>query len=114
MAYRAPLRLLRDGRPVGTVVSYGYETPWATGRLAADDPGEQARGDAICAFLAWLDAQPDLSDEEYARACAWRGLTEAEIDDWYRAEWALVDEAGTHHPAYALAFLGDGFVTWRW
>lgn len=118
MAYRAPLRLLRDGQPFGTIVSYGYETPWATGELVADDPAAHARCDAVHAFRQWLDAQPDLPDAEddarYERACAERGLTVATIAECTEADWALIDDEGTTHPAYSPMFIGDGFITWRW
>ena len=119
MAYRAPMRLLCDGQPFGTLVSYGYETPWALGRLIADDPGAHARCDAAFALSTWLaDLPDDLADEEaearYERERDARGLTEAEVERWERAEWSLIDGDGRAHPAYALSFIGDGFVTWRW
>ena len=42
------------------------------------------------------------------------GLTEAEVEQWTSADWSLIDSAGHHHTAHALAFIGDRFVTWRW
>lgn len=119
MAFRAPLELLCDGQPFGTVVSYGYETPWATGRLVAGDPGAHARCDAAFALVAWLEALPgDLPDAEvevrHADERAARGLTEAEVERWTGATWSLVDEHGQRHPTSSLSFLGDGFITWRW
>lgn len=119
MPYRAPFRLLRDGQPFGTVVSYGYETPWAVGWLEADDPGEHARCDAAFALRDWLAELPDdlpdaEADARYARECDARGLTEAEVDRRTGAAWSLVDGDGHRHPAYALSFTGDGFITWRW
>ena len=117
MAFQAPFRLLRDGQPFGMVVSYGYETPWATGRVVADDPAAFAQGEAVYDLLTWLDQFPDdLPDAEadalYERAT--RGLTASDIDRWTSADWSLIDPAGHHHPAYALTFLGDNFVSWRW
>ncbi|MFN8538225.1 MAG: hypothetical protein U0232_12205 [Thermomicrobiales bacterium] len=119
MVFRAPFQLLRDGQPFGTVVSYGYETPWATGRVVAHDPAALAQGEAIAAFLAWADALPDAlpdaeADARYERECAARGLTAAAIDRWTAAAWTLIDPEGNHHPAYSLSCLGDEFVQWRW
>lgn len=101
------------------MVSYGYETPWATGRLVADDADAHARCDAAHTLSAWLDALPDdLADDEadarYARERDERGLTEAEVARWTDAEWSLIDDEGRRHTAYARSFTGDGFVTWRW
>src|SRR5919202_1806220 len=119
VVFRAPLRLLCDGQPFGTLIAYGYETPWASGRLVADDPAAHARCDAVHALLRCLDALPDDPDDaeadaRYARERAARGLTEEEVERWTGADWALIDAAGQRHPAYALTFHGDGFVSWRW
>jgi hypothetical protein len=119
MALQAPFQLLRDGQPFGTVVSYGYETPWATGRVIPLDPAAFAQGEAVFDLLAWLDQLPDdlpgdEVDARYERECAARGLTEAEIDRLTSADWSLIDPTGRHHAAYSLSFIGDHFIQWRW
>jgi hypothetical protein len=119
VAFHAPFQLLRDGQPFGTVVSYGYETPWATGRVDADNPATLAQGEAVHAFLNWVEELPaDLPDAEaealYERECTSRGLTEATIAHWTHTAWTLIDTAGNHHPAYSLTFIGDDFIQWRW
>jgi hypothetical protein len=119
MTFQAPFQLLLDGEPFGTVVSYGYETPWATGRVETNDPAALAQGEAVYDFLRWVDALPDdLPDDEadacYERECAARGLTEATIDHWTSADWSLIDPSGRHHTAYSLSFIGDRFIQWRW
>jgi hypothetical protein len=119
MVFRAPFHLLRDDESFGTVVTYGYETPWATGRVEAADPAALAQGEAVHDLLNWLDQLPDdlpdaEADARYERECAARGLTEADIARWTSADWALMDTTGQRHPAYALTFLGDSFVQWRW
>ena len=119
MTYAPPLRLLRDGRPFGTVVSYGYEAPWASGRVVADDPGDHARQIAVAAFLRWVEALPDdlpdaEADARYERELASRGLDEDDLGRWSAADWTIVAADGGRHPAHALSFDEAGFVTWRW
>ena len=119
MTFTQPLRLLRDGRPFGTIVSYGYETPWASGRVVADDPGDHARQIAVAAFLRWVEALPDdlpdaEADARYERELASRRLTEDDVGRWSAADWTIVTADGSRRPAYALSFDGGGFVTWRW
>ncbi len=56
--------LLRcDGKPFATIVRYGCETPWATGELRADDPGEFDR------FATW----PERAGPGHVRRVSARG-----------------------------------------
>lgn len=119
MTFAAPMLLLREGQPFGVIITYGYETPWACGRVRAEDAAEHRRCDAVWAFLRWVEELPhELPDEEadraYERECAARGLTEADIARCSAAAWVIVTADGQHYPAYSLTFDGDSFVSWRW
>lgn len=102
---------------VGELGDYGYETPWATARLA-EAHGRAAPYVAICAFLAWVDAlgeglPPDNAHALYERERAARGLSEAQLDAYYQG-WAVVMPDGEVRPIGAPWLDPDGFVTWRW
>jgi hypothetical protein len=45
---RPPFVVLCDGAPVGDVLDYGYETPWATGRFVARPGTIALAGRASC------------------------------------------------------------------
>ncbi len=52
--------LLRcDGEPFATIVRYGYERPWATARLRADDP-ELDRANRAAALDRWSCEQAEV------------------------------------------------------
>ncbi|TQM29297.1 hypothetical protein FB390_0891 [Nocardia bhagyanarayanae] len=65
--------LLRcDGKPFATVVRYGYETPWVTGELRADDPEEFDRFDRAGALerirrISWTATSSGAGDVAGAR-----------------------------------------------
>lgn len=55
MAFEAPMRLLRNHQLFGTIVTYEYATPWASGKLVALQKDQHDRCIAMSAFLNWLE-----------------------------------------------------------
>jgi hypothetical protein len=118
LPFHAPMRLLREDEPFGTLSGYEYDTPWASAYLEAVDPAAQARCEDVTAFRSWVETEPDdLPDDEserrYEDALAARGLTEADLD-WCDARWTIVTADGEAHATYALHFPLPGVVSWRW
>ena len=118
LPFDAPMRLLHEDVPFGTLTGYEYDTPWASAYLDATDPVAQVRCESATSFQSWVETEPDdLSEDEsdarYADALVARGLTEADLD-WCAARWTIVTAAGESYPTYALHFPAPGVVSWRW
>jgi hypothetical protein len=113
-----PMQLRHHGVLVGSIVSYGYETPWATGQIDPADPALYACLVEVDAFLQWVDALPDdlpdaEADARYAAELARRGLTE-ECVRGYGSGWSITTRDGREHEVYTVICDADRFVTWRW
>ncbi|HEU4325007.1 MAG TPA: hypothetical protein VFS21_17840 [Roseiflexaceae bacterium] len=109
-----PFILRHHGRRIGTVVSYGYATPWAGGRLLPDDPAERDRLARVCAFLNALEDMPDdQSDADYAAALRDHRLTEADLDGYWDG-WTMTLPDGETRSINALLFDETEFIEWRW
>ncbi|HEY9877983.1 MAG TPA: hypothetical protein V6D29_05980 [Leptolyngbyaceae cyanobacterium] len=115
---KPPFKLLLDEEEIGSLVTYGYETPWATGQL---EPVQQERQQwliNICEYLDWISAIAAASEEEEDSQCnaelSRRGLTDQAVDEYYRGDWIIQLDDGTRYPVSPPRFYADGFVEWRW
>jgi hypothetical protein len=121
MVFQDSMQLLRNEEFFGSVIEYFYETPWAAGRLIAQDKGQHDLCMRIYSFLDWVlshgyetNLPSEESDKQYYHEMAKRGLSEEDIDWCEDAEWTIVTSDGQEHPAYSLSFYVDGFIQWRW
>jgi hypothetical protein len=121
MDLRPPMRLYRDRRPVGLIIGYGYETPWATGIVEHSEAGRGERSDRVAEFLRWqVEHQSELPDDDDAydaicgAAMARHGVTQDDVDWCECGEWVIRTRDGVDHPARSLDFLGDRYIQWRW
>ncbi|PDW05098.1 hypothetical protein [Candidatus Viridilinea mediisalina] len=102
---------------LGTLVDYGYATPWAEAWLRADTLTIQ-RYAAIYAFRAWVETIPDdlpddESDARYEEELRRRGLDEAQVAAALHG-WAIRTPDGAMLPVSVSGFEADGYITWRW
>ena len=119
MCIEPPLELLRNGHLFGKIVTYGYETPWATGTIEAVNPSHLQQMIALCQFLETVESWPELDSDE-AEESRWqlaleqRGLSQEDYDHYSQATWLVQTQDGTQHAIFAPHFDPAGFVTWRW
>ncbi|MGV9819235.1 hypothetical protein [Nocardia xishanensis] len=118
MIFEAPMLLRCDGEPFATIVRYGYETPWATAQLRADDPAALDRANRAAALDRWSCEQAeeltgDEYDAQYERERVRLGLSDADVRHHESAAWTIVTADGTERRAYSLDF-ADGHIQWRW
>lgn len=117
--FSMPMRFARDRIEFGTITDYGYETPWASGRVEFTDPARAELYEQCVAYESWLAAADDLpeDDAQYDAAClreaAHRGLTPADLDLFRSGAWTITTADGDVHDV-SLEFLDDGYVQWRW
>ncbi|PKL80425.1 MAG: hypothetical protein CVV27_00385 [Candidatus Melainabacteria bacterium HGW-Melainabacteria-1] len=111
--------LLWNDQPCGQILSYGYETPWASGRFEATDQALQQAWIAIGELSAdvedWPDDEPlEAAEMRWQATLARLGLSQADFDAFHAAAWAIVDGEGRHHELPAPPLFEAIFVTWRW
>lgn len=121
--FATPMPLKHGGAEIGVITDYGYETPWATGRVVfaetalADRCARWAEYDSWLFRAAGADELPD-DDAEYDATClreaARRGLTPSDMDLFRSGTWTITTADGDIHDVHSLEFLGDAYVQWRW
>jgi hypothetical protein len=120
MVFQAPMQLRHNNEPFGTITTYSYETPWATGHLVAHNKDLHDRCLAICSFIQWIletdsdNLSEEDSDKLYDHELASQKLTEADIHWYDTAEWTIVTSNGEEHSAYSLSFSTNNLIEWRW
>jgi hypothetical protein len=112
------MQLFHQGKRLGALSRYGYETPWASAWLVLADPALLSRYATIAAFFAWSEALPDdlpdaEADARYNQELTARGLTEEDLDSWWR-DWQVQGTDGVLHEVSLYQFETDGYVVWRW
>jgi hypothetical protein len=119
VTFTAPFELLLEGRPVGTIVSYGYDQPWAMGRFDPLDAEWRQRMVAVCKHnhevFSWPQSASRAADDaRWEAALARRGITDADLALHGEGRWSLRLGDGTLYPIDFPDFDAEGFVTWRW
>ncbi|MEV0251772.1 hypothetical protein AB0H76_34645 [Nocardia sp. NPDC050712] len=112
MDLRTPMHLYRNQDLVGSIVGYGYETPWATGSIEDVDADRAERSDRVAEFLRWADE--DVDDDAFDAEMARRGVTQADVDWCRRGDWVIRTRDGIDHRVYSLDFLTERTIQWRW
>lgn len=120
MDLRLPMQVFKGPEPAGQLLSYGYETPWASGTFVALDPEALRRWIAVCelqeACESWPD-EPDLDPDEqrWQAELAARGIEQADSDQFAEGPWRIQSQDGSLHELPAPpVFDRQGFLTWRW
>ena len=115
-----PMALYLNQQLYGRILSYGYETPWASGRFEASDPRVGLRLIQICHFYAqvedWTELDfPAAEEQRWQTALIEYGLSQSDLDLYNSAIW-LIQAADLQE--YTLpappVFDAQGFMTWRW
>lgn len=65
MPVMVPRALFFQGRLVGALSGYGYETPWAVARLLPADPDLYRRLLGVCEMRAEVDARDDAARVDF-------------------------------------------------
>ena len=113
-----PVKLLLNGAEVGTFRSYGYETPWASGKIEFVDSNlfdKLIRLTLFDLFELNMDGQ-GLSEEEEEQRCNER-LSELGIS-WedmslLRQRWQVELSNTAIVNISTVRFYENGFMEWR-
>ncbi len=116
------MNLYLNGKLVGELSDYGYETPWATARLLPLDADLVRRLAAASRFLAvdieqdWGALSREDEDREYARRLAAYAISESDVEVLQGGAWEIANaDAPQLQGPISIAEVDErGWVTWRW
>ncbi|MFE9580986.1 hypothetical protein ACFYO1_31750 [Nocardia sp. NPDC006044] len=139
--WRSPFKLYRDQEPVGPIVSYWSERPWApdlvengghsgaenpdvqpwaTGVFDDDDHDRAERTDRLLRFLPMMQERgrsvpaDEQDSEEFTAEMARNGATQADLDWCTRGTWTIQTWDGKHHPMHSVCFIAPRTLRWQW
>lgn len=117
---KTPMTLWLGTSVCGLISSYGYETPWASGRFEPTDADQHRRWVEACELETEIETWPE-DDTPAAEEARWqaalirRGITQADLDSRSRGPWQIEAPAGSKAQILSPpCFDRQGFVTWRW
>ena len=116
------MKLFSNGRCLGDLHDYSYETPWAYGFIKPLDEAEYQR---LCqaSYVInvvieedWGDLTADEETAVYNQRLAQLGITDADIDQFQRSEWEIRNadnhDRNGHITLAECTF--DGLIRWRY
>lgn len=115
-----PMALFLGDNLIGQIVTYGYETPWASGKMEEADNALIQRLIALCELFdeseTWSEAvSVEADNQRWEIALSERGLAQTDADHYSSEPWRIQTKDGIQHELSALpVFDQHGFVTWRW
>ena len=116
---KTPIDLQLDGKSVAQIISFSYETPWATGEANFDDKElflKLVRVSSMSSFYLEMD-ELELDDEEEERLWEARlselDLTWEDLKLGHNGRWSIVPNGGECQPIYSPKFYEDRHMDWR-
>jgi hypothetical protein len=116
---KPPLKLFLQEQLFGTIITYGYDTPWAVGQIRAVDANRLCSMIKVCELLAEVQSWPDLvsvarDDERWQAALVSRGLTQSGLEQYSSGLWVIETQDRIKQEISLPVFDKEGFLTWRW
>ncbi len=114
-----PIELKFDGITVGTILTFGYETPWATGKVEFK---EKSLFDklVVVSSMSSFDLEMDelgLEDDEEEKMWEVKlkelGITWEDLKLDNDGRWSVIPNGGEPQPIYSPRFSGQGFIEYR-
>jgi len=114
-----PIDLELDGKTVARILSYSFETPWATGKVEFEDQFLLLKLLAVSS-MSTFDIEMDelgLDDEEEERMWEAKlkelGITGEDLKLDRDGRWTISSEETRSQPIYSPRFSHSGFMNWR-
>nr|WP_086939541.1 hypothetical protein [Thaumasiovibrio occultus] len=115
---KTPTELQLDGITVATLVSYHYETPWASGKVEFLDASLLTTLAAVSNFATFDDEVSELELSEEEQDKRWSAKLDElaiSLDDLAltrNGRWTItINEVNT--PIFAVRFDANAWIDWR-
>jgi len=116
---KTPIKLLFDNNHVATIITFGYETPRATGKVEFLDQifcSKLIRVTSMLFFIYKLE-ELDLTDEEedklYDAEKLKLDITSNDFNLTEDKRWSIVPDHGIQQEIYTVRFYENSFMDWR-
>ena len=114
-----PIELLLDGISVGKILSFTYESPWATGKVELKENALFHKLVAISSMSSFdleMD-ELDLEDEEEEKMWEAKlnelGITWEDLKLDREDRWSVIPNGGELQAIYSPRFSEQGFIDYR-
>lgn len=114
-----PIELELDGKKVATIVSFCFETPWATGKVEFEEQSLFDKLIAVSSMSSFDLEMDDLGLEDEEEEAMWESrMAELEVS-WADLEldgdgrWSVTPSGGEPQPVHSPRFYEPGFIDWR-
>jgi len=114
-----PIELKLDGITVGTILSFGYETPWATGKVEFNESTLFEKLVAVSSMSSFDLEMDELGLEDDEEEKMWEaklkvlGITWEDLKLDRDGRWSVIPDGGESQPIYSPRFSEQGFIDYR-
>ena len=116
---KTPIKLIFEGNQVATISNFGYETPWASGKVDFINEELFEKLVKVTLMLSFEFEIEDLGLSKEEEEKMWEAkLAELKIcwedlDLDQDEKWLMEPSGGEKQNIYALRFYKNGFMEWR-
>ena len=114
-----PIELILDGITVGQILSFSYETPWATGKVELKENSLFHKLVAVSSMSSFdlemdeLDLEDDEEEKMWEAKLKELGITWEDLKLDRDGRWTAIPNGGESQPIYSPRFYEQGFIDYR-
>jgi len=113
-----PIDLIFEGKTVAKILSFTYETPWASGNVVFESRSLFEKMVAVSSMSSFdlemdnLELEDDEEEKMWEEKLSDLGISwdDLKLDD---DKWSIVPSGSEPRPIYSPRFDESGFMEWR-
>ncbi|PHS62153.1 MAG: hypothetical protein COB09_15695 [Thalassobium sp.] len=116
---KTPIELKLDGITVGEILSFSYETPWATGKVKFKDKSLFEKLVAVSSTSSFDLEMDELGLDDAEEEKMWEAKLKELCISWEDLKldrddrWSVIPNGGESQPIYSPRFSEQGFIDYR-
>ena len=116
---KTPIKLKLDGITVGEILSFSYETPWATGEVKFKDHSLFEKLVAVSSMSSFDLEMDELGLDDAEEEKMWDAKLNELCISWEDLKldrddrWSVVTKGGEPKPIYSPRFSEQGFIDYH-
>lgn len=116
---KTPIKLFFEGRLVGSINSFSYETPRASGKVKFKNENFFLQLVSVTSMAAFdlevdeLDIPDDEEDILWEKKLSELGITWDDLKLDHDRHWTAQESGGESQNIYAVRFYENGLMEWR-